>query len=131
MNETFDLIVVGAGPSGLSVCNCATIAGKKVLLIEKESTLGGCHRVTRTETNHFSEHGPRIYSDVYLNFKILLGTMGIKFNDLFIDYSNKTLVSCNRNSPPIKYTDGGLSVNCISLNLQSQIEQYKYQLPLL
>ncbi len=39
--ECFDLIVVGAGPAGISGALTATQFGKRVLLVEKESIVGG------------------------------------------------------------------------------------------
>jgi hypothetical protein len=91
--NNYDLIIVGAGPSGLALAQCASTIGKKVLLLDKENSIGGCHRVYRFKTKQtgnqmlFSEHGPRIYSSTYKNFKMLLNKMGIDFNDLFTIYN--------------------------------------------
>lgn len=66
---SFDFIIVGGGPCGLTLA--LYLSEKfKVLLIDKNNKLGGCHRVFR-ETNEqlFSEHGPRMYSSSYVNFK--------------------------------------------------------------
>ena len=48
--------------------------------------LGGHHRVLRTGGGLFTEHGPRIYSDNYQNFRRLLHEMGLDFHDLFTPY---------------------------------------------
>ena len=40
-NQTYDLIVIGAGPSGYLAAERAGARGKKVLLIEKDEQLGG------------------------------------------------------------------------------------------
>ncbi len=41
MGNRFDLIIIGAGPGGYLAAERAGALGKKVLLIEKDSTLGG------------------------------------------------------------------------------------------
>ena len=40
-NENWDVIIVGAGPSGLGVGAQLAHAGKKVLVLEKEKSFGG------------------------------------------------------------------------------------------
>jgi len=42
MSEKYDLIVVGAGISGLAMAFAAKQAGKRVLVLEKEERAGGC-----------------------------------------------------------------------------------------
>lgn len=42
MSEQYDLIVIGAGISGLSMAFAAKQAGKSVLVLEKEERAGGC-----------------------------------------------------------------------------------------
>ncbi|MFA5689035.1 MAG: dihydrolipoyl dehydrogenase [Kiritimatiellales bacterium] len=42
MNETFDIIIIGAGPGGYVMAERAGHRGKKVLLIEKENLGGVC-----------------------------------------------------------------------------------------
>ena len=83
--EYYDIIVVGAGPAGLALAHYASRANKKILILEKEKTLGGCHRVNRTN-GMFSEHGPRVYSSNYHNFKDILKNIGSSFDDLFTPY---------------------------------------------
>jgi len=99
MNHTYDIIIVGAGPSGLAFAHCCSKLGKKILIIDKESSIGGCHRVRRVN-NLFTEHGPRVYSDSYLIFKQFLNDMGYNFKHLFKKYnfnitsiSNQTIFS--------------------------------------
>ena len=69
----YDLVISGGGPAGLGLAQCcSSILGIKILLIEKEKILGGCHRVNRVKYNNedlFTEHGPRIYSSTYKNFE--------------------------------------------------------------
>lgn len=80
-----DYIIVGGGPSGLTIAWLLAKCGHKCTIIEKESTIGGCHRVNRID-GHFSEHGPRIYSSTYKTFSRLLKDMDSSFKELFTPY---------------------------------------------
>jgi len=82
----YDYIIIGAGPTGLSLAWYLSQEDKRILLIDKESSIGGCHRVQRVN-GLFTEHGPRVYSDAYLNFIDLLKDMKINFSDLFVPYT--------------------------------------------
>jgi hypothetical protein len=86
LNINYDYIIIGGGPTGLTLAWYLGKTNKKVLIVEKESTLGGCHRVQRVD-GLFTEHGPRVYSDSYINFIDLLEDMDLKFNDLFTEYN--------------------------------------------
>ena len=86
MNEIFDYIIVGSGPSGLALAWYLSKQKKSILLIDREKNIGGCHRVMRVD-GLITEHGPRVYSDVYLNFIDLLDDMNLNFFDLFTLYS--------------------------------------------
>lgn len=84
----YDYIIVGGGPSG---CSIAYLLSKnhpnlKIALIDSNDSLGGCHRVDR-KNNFFTEHGPRVYSDGYINFINLLKDMNITFDKLFVKYN--------------------------------------------
>lgn len=79
----YDLVIIGAGPAGLSLAQCCC-KSKKILIIDRESTIGGCHRVRRIGNNLFTEHGPRIYSETYNVLKMLLKDMNVNFYDLFV-----------------------------------------------
>ena len=86
MKFDYDIIIVGAGPSGLAFAQAANYYNdKKILIIDKKNSIGGCHRVNRVN-GLFSEHGPRVYCDNYLTFIDLLSKMGLKFHDLFTEY---------------------------------------------
>ena len=88
MNDNYDLIIIGSGPSGLSLAQCLRNTYKKILIIEKLDIIGGCHKVVRDkDTNLFTEHGPRIYSDSYKNFQMLLRDMNQDFFNLFVPYN--------------------------------------------
>ena len=80
-----DYIIVGAGPSALTMAWYLAKAGKTCTLVEQQPVIGGCHRVLR-EDGYFTEHGPRIYSTSYVNFKALLKNMNLEFKNLFTPY---------------------------------------------
>jgi len=82
----YDYIIIGAGPSGLTLAYILGCINKKCLLIDSNSDIGGCHRVIRVN-NLFSEHSPRVYSNSYLNFIQLLKHMNCNFTDLFTPYN--------------------------------------------
>ena len=67
----YDYVVIGSGPAGLTCANAINKTGHTCLVIDRENSHGGCHRVTRVN-GLFTEHGPRIYSSAYLNFHALL-----------------------------------------------------------
>jgi len=87
----YDLVIVGAGPSGLALAQCYSKISNKILIIDKEQDIGGCHRVRRIKNSSnellFTEHGPRIYSDTYTVFISLLKDMNLNFYDLFTEYN--------------------------------------------
>lgn len=82
----YDYIIIGGGPSGLSMCQLLLKTGKSVLLLEGENSLGGCHRVARVR-GKFTEHAPRIYSSAYANLSALFKDMGFTFDDVFTRYN--------------------------------------------
>lgn len=95
----YDIIIIGAGPSGLALAHACSALNIKILIIDSNDSIGGCHRVTRVN-GYFTEHGPRIYTSAYKNFTTLLNEMNVKFNDLFVPYNfqittigNKTIFS--------------------------------------
>lgn len=102
--EQYDYIIVGGGPCGLAFAQCCCELGKKVIVIEKEYDIGGCHRVKRVtikeDKGYFTEHGPRVYSTTYRVFQQLLKQMNYDFLDLFVPYNfqianigNETILS--------------------------------------
>jgi protoporphyrinogen oxidase len=94
-SNPFDFIIIGSGPSGLSFA--AYVPNKRILILEKEQSIGGCHRVVRCgEEKLFSEHGPRIYSSSYLHFKELLKQMGTSYSELFVPYQDNLLKVGNK-----------------------------------
>jgi protoporphyrinogen oxidase len=86
----YDLVIVGSGPSGLALAQMCSKSNKKILIIDREASIGGCHRVRRVSVGNemlFTEHGPRIYSETYVVFKKLLNEMGVDFYDLYKKYN--------------------------------------------
>ena len=81
--DIYDIIIVGGGPAGLGLAHyCCSLGNLKILVIEKEDQIGGCHRVKRVD-GVFTEHGPRIYSSTYVNFIDILKEMNEDFFTLF------------------------------------------------
>ncbi len=92
----YDLIIVGAGPSGLALAHCCSrLYGKRILVIDKEHTIGGCHRVKRIGYM-FTEHGPRIYLSTYVNLFYLLSEMSIDPSNIFTKYHYTMLSIINK-----------------------------------
>ena len=85
---SYDYIIVGAGPVGLTLAWLFSHRhqNKKIVVIDREDDIGGCHRVRRYQ-GLFTEHGPRIYSNIYLNMTQILGDMGIPFDQIFTPYN--------------------------------------------
>ncbi len=86
MEKKYDIVIVGGGPSGLTLAQCLSKLNKKILVVDKEVSLGGCHRVKRFQYGNemlFTEHGPRIYSSAYINTKMILEKTDKKFTDIF------------------------------------------------
>jgi len=88
----YDYIIVGAGPSGLTLAWILSQYNKKILLIDREETIGGCHRVRRMNKDeiqggYFSEHGPRIYNTNAFNFKQIYEEMGGNYDNSFVPYN--------------------------------------------
>jgi hypothetical protein len=88
----YDLVIIGGGPSGLALAQCMLhdTQIQKIRIIERESDIGGCHRVERVSKSQlFTEHGPRVYSSAYLVFQQLLEEMGVSYTDYFTPYKFK------------------------------------------
>lgn len=82
----YDYVIVGGGPTGLTLALYLAGIGKNCLLVDKNSSLGGCHRVTRTPSGEFTEHGPRIYSSAYVNVNKILNMINTSWDETFTPY---------------------------------------------
>ena len=91
----YDLVIVGAGPAGLALAHTSSSLYRRILIIDKETEIGGCHRVKRNADGLFTEHGPRIYMSLYYNFFNLMNEMGLKQEDVFVQYKYSFLDVAN------------------------------------
>jgi hypothetical protein len=83
---SFDYTIVGGGPCGLTIALYLSKLGKNCCIIDKNKSLGGCHRVTRVD-GKFTEHGPRVYSSAYVNVKQILKEINTSFPEIFTKYN--------------------------------------------
>ncbi len=60
--EPFDLIVIGAGPAGLTAAEEAQRLGWRPLVLEADSQVGGISRTVRWQGNHIDIGGHRFFS---------------------------------------------------------------------
>lgn len=86
MLEEYDYIIVGAGPAGFTLAWLLAKKNLKILILEK-SYIGGCHSASSENPEEFYEHGPRVYSSSYLNFKTILHDLDLKWEDIFTPYN--------------------------------------------
>jgi hypothetical protein len=95
LKQYYDLVIIGGGPSGLALAQCCSSLNKNILVIERETDIGGCHRVKRIDITNkngvvermFTEHSPRVYSSTYTVFIDLLKKMDLDFYKLFTPYN--------------------------------------------
>jgi hypothetical protein len=86
MDKKYEYVIVGGGPTGLTLALYLSKYKKRVAILEKESCLGGCHSVKRVD-GLFTEHGPRVYLDNYLVFKeVLQNELRTSYDELFTEY---------------------------------------------
>lgn len=100
----YDYIIVGGGPCGLSICHLLAKTGKKILLLEGENSLGGCHRVARVD-GYFTEHSPRVYSTSYKNLEYFFKDMNLSFHEIFTPYKFKISDIGKKNILSLKKTE--------------------------
>lgn len=83
MTKKYDAIIIGGGLAGLTTAYYLTIAGEKVLLLEKEKILGG-------RTSSWNENGIEIESGFhrhigfYKDFPKLLKEIGINLDNIIL-----------------------------------------------
>jgi predicted NAD/FAD-dependent oxidoreductase len=79
------ITIIGSGPTGLTLALILKYYGYSVTILERESTPGGCHRVTRVN-DMFTEHGPRIYTSGSKTFHHMLQKAGLDHKKYFTPY---------------------------------------------
>lgn len=97
----YDLTIIGAGISGLSLAHYAAKAGFSVLVLEKEARPGGCFYTHRPESGFWLELGAHTCYNSYRNLIALIEEAGIK--DLILGRRNapyKLLVGTDVKSIP-------------------------------
>lgn len=71
------VIVVGAGISGLATAYALASAGCRVLVLEQSSRVGGCIRSERTPDGYLIEHGPNSLLNLNPDVDRLCGELGL------------------------------------------------------
>lgn len=82
----YDLVIIGAGPAGIALAHVSCSLYRNILIIDREGSIGGCHRVKRDYEGIFTEYGPRIYLTIFYNFFVLLKEIGLNVCDVFTPY---------------------------------------------
>ena len=78
-SNTYDIIVVGAGISGLTLANKIAKSGKRVLVLESKEKLGGCLNTHYHANNDFwVEMGAHTFYATYANVIQLLQSNGLE-----------------------------------------------------
>jgi len=76
-SESYDLVVLGGGPAGISGANTASIFGKRVALVEKLREVGGAGINTGTIPSHIglvammSGAGAELFNRTCFNYPTL------------------------------------------------------------
>ncbi len=79
MKNTYDIIVIGAGISGLTFANAVALKGKKVLVLEAKPNLGGClHTAYHSDKTAWVELGAHTFYNKYTKLINLLENLGLK-----------------------------------------------------
>lgn len=74
--ETYDLIVIGAGVSGLVLASRAAAGGLSTLVLERRDRLGGCLRTWRLDEGFWLEMGAHTAYNSYKNLLEVLEERG-------------------------------------------------------
>jgi protoporphyrinogen oxidase len=100
----YDYIIIGGGPTAMTIAWLLEDENRKILILEKEKQMGGCHRVQRVD-GYFSEHGPRVYSNSYVMFIEILKDLEMEFNDYFTEYDYDLSKIKNQNVSSLSYNE--------------------------
>ena len=96
---TYDVVVVGLGPAGITTAIHLMNMGKSVLILESNSSAGGCWSDTYINELYFSEHSPKVlFSFGSHYFKALLSFLKVKptFRPVYSKKTSVFLSACYR-----------------------------------
>ena len=96
-------LIVGGGPTGLSLGYSLIEGGHHVTLIEKNSMLGGSWNSQYVEGNFWSENSPRVLASSYNSIKLFLEDLNIDNNELSDVYGSSFTNMIKIFSTNIKY----------------------------
>ena len=85
--KLYDIVVVGAGPAGMMAAIRAGQLGKKVMLIEKNDTIGKKLKITGSSRCNITNTASL---DIFME---KFGKKGAFFRSAFSSFSNKRLMS--------------------------------------
>ena len=92
----YDYIIVGLGPTGITLGLNLLNTNKKVLFIETDNNIGGCWRVDYTNEGYFTEHSPKVLSKTgSKSFNKLIKYLDILPNYINV-YKNSTFFSITK-----------------------------------
>ena len=78
LSENYDIAIVGAGISGLTMAFRIAESGKKVLLIEAKEKAGGCLNTLYGENDFWVEMGAHTFYSSYTNVIDLIQSVGLE-----------------------------------------------------
>ena len=81
-------VIIGAGPTGLSLAHVLANNGYEVDIIERDSQLGGSWNSQWKEGKYFSENSPRVLIYSNINVQNFFYNIGMKAEDFYSIYGN-------------------------------------------
>ena len=137
--KLYDIVVVGAGPAGIMAAVRAGQLGKKVMLIEKNDTMGEKLKITGSSRCNITNTAPL---DIFME---KFGRKGAFFRSAFAALSNKRLMSLfeskglkfkieenggvfpvtDRSRSVIKVLKEYLSINKVKINYNTRLVRIK------
>lgn len=102
---TYEYIIVGAGPAGLSLAWILSKFSKSILITDSNPQIGGCHRINRSNNNGlYQAHGPKIIG-YYSNYMQILSELGMNFSDLYQEFAFDITNIGNRKLSDYSFTE--------------------------